>query len=109
MKGRDQAFSDAIRAEDEAFLSRPDPNHDVLRQARRALGLDVVAFDYSYDREGRMVLWEANPYALLHYIPGRRAYRSPAVDRTIAAIVHLYYTRAGLPVPGEIERHLGFA
>jgi hypothetical protein len=43
------------RAEEIRYLDRPDPNHVALDRARRALGLDLAACDYSYDRDGRMV------------------------------------------------------
>lgn len=102
VKGRGQLFSDALREEELVYLSSADPNHDVLQSARRALGLDFVAFDYSYDRDGRIVVWEANPYPHIHFLPGRRAYRRPAVERTLAAILHLYHVRAGLTVPDAL-------
>ena len=106
VKGANQLYSDGIREEDLAYISGPDPNHDALQRARRALKLDFVAFDYSYDRGGRLVVWEANPYPYFHFIGGRRAYRTPALERAFAAILELYHTRAGLPVPEEVERLL---
>jgi len=106
VKGASQLYSEEIRDEDLAYLSGPDPNHEALQRARRALKLDFVAFDYSYDRAGRLVVWEANPYPYFHFIGGRRAYRTPAVERAFAAMLELYHTRAGLPVPGEVRRLL---
>lgn len=108
VKGGNQLYSEAIRDEDLAYLSGPDPNHEILQRARRALELDFVAFDYSYDRNGRLVVWEANPYPFLHFIGGRRAYRTPAVERTLAAILQLYHTRAGLRVPDEVGELLAY-
>ena len=104
VKGASQLYSEAIRDEDLAYLSGPDPNHEALQRARRALKLDFVAFDYSYDRAGRLVVWEANPYPYFHFIGGRRAYRTPAIERAFAAILKLYHSRAGLPVPEEVRR-----
>lgn len=106
VKGGDQLYSEAIREEDLAYLSGPDPNHAILQRARRALELDFVAFDYSYDSAGRLVVWEANPFPFLHVLGGRRAYRTPALERTFAAILQLYHTRAGLPVPDEVRELL---
>jgi hypothetical protein len=106
VKGANQLYSEEIREEDVAYLSGPDPNHEALQRARRALKLDFVAFDYSYDRGGRLVVWEANPYPYFHFIGGRRVYRTPAIERAFAAILQLYHTRAGLPVPEEVERLL---
>lgn len=108
VKGANQLYSEEIRDEDLAYLSAPDPNHAVLQKARRALRLDFVAFDYSYDRAGRLVVWEANPYPYFHFIGGRRAYRTPAIERAFAAILELYHARAGLPVPEEVERLLAW-
>ena len=106
VKGANQLYSEEIREEDLAYLSGPDPNHELLQRARRALRLDFVAFDYSYDRARRLVVWEANPYPYFHFIGGRRAYRTPAIERAFAAILELYHSRAGLPVPEEVERML---
>ena len=106
VKGRGQLYSEAIRDEDAAYLAGPDPNHALLQRARRALGLDVVAFDYAYDPEGRVVVWEANPFPFFHFLPGRRAYRTPAVERAFAAILQLHHERAGLPAPEVLRRWL---
>jgi hypothetical protein len=102
VKGLHQAFSPDLAAEDLAYLSRPDPNHELLQRARRALDLDFLAFDYSYDGSGGLVVWEANPFPLIHFSLRGRRYRTPAVERTLAAMVHLYHTRAGLPVPDAV-------
>ena len=108
VKGADQLYSEEIREEDAAYISGPDPNHEALQRARRALRLDFVAFDYSYDPAGRLVVWEANPYPYFHFIGGRRAYRTPAVERAFAAMLRLYHVKAGLPVPEEVERLLAW-
>lgn len=102
VKGQEQLYSEAIRDEDVAYLSAPDPNHALFRRARESLGLDVVSFDYGYDREGRPVVFEANPYAFFHFLDGRRAYRRPAVERTFAAIVSHYHAVARLPEPPDL-------
>lgn len=92
-----------IRQEEAAYLAAPDPNHHRLQRARQALGLDVVAFDYSYDRAGRMVVWDANPLVDVTY-PRRPAlrYTLPAVERSFAALAKTYLTGAGLEVPAGI-------
>jgi hypothetical protein len=59
MASRDLA---AAHVEEELrYVSAPDPHHDLLDAARRALGLDMVAFDYSLRPGGGVVIWEANP------------------------------------------------
>jgi hypothetical protein len=103
-KGTHTEFNDSLRDEELAFIHHP--NHERLQQARRALGLDFVAFDYSYDHEGRLVVWEGNPYPFIQFGCVLRKYRWPAVERVLAAMTHLYLSCAGLPIPPEIERFL---
>jgi hypothetical protein len=92
-----------LRAEELDYVSRPDPNHAALQAARRALGLDLVGFDYSYDRQGRLVVWEANPFLNLNYPSNRSAaHIADAVERSFAAVAHLYLHRAGLAIPGRL-------
>jgi len=92
------------RHEELAYLNAPEPNHAALQRARRALGLDVVAFDYSYDRQGQLVVWEANPYPdLRHPADPAMTYLFPYVERSFAAVVRLYLQSAGLPVPAQLE------
>jgi hypothetical protein len=47
---------------------------DVMRRAARVLGFGFAAIDYSVFADGRVCLWEANPY---HYVPGPRSYVLP--------------------------------
>ncbi len=105
-KGTEAEYTDALRDEELAYTSCPDPNHEQLQAARVALGLDFVAFDYSYDLAGRLIVWEANPYPHIHFSNTRRLYRRPATIRTLAAMVSLYFMRAALSVPAEIEELL---
>lgn len=106
VRGKDCVFSDAIRNEELDFINSRDPNHEQLQRAREALDLDFVAFDYSYDTSGELVVWEANPYPYLHFPGGQRRHRKPAVERTLAAIIKLYLVKAGLPVPPKINELL---
>src|SRR5262245_14875026 len=101
VKGSNTVFSDALRDEELHFLLHADPNHERLQAARHLLGLDFVAFDYSYDPEGRLVVWEANPYPTIHFGTAHRRYRWPAVARGLAAMTLLYLQRAGLAIPRE--------
>lgn len=87
------------------YLQSPDPNHSLLQAARKALGLDVLGFDYSYDQQGRVVVWEANPFLNLNY-PRSARHIGFAVSRTFAAIARLYCVRAGLRVPDRVLRML---
>jgi hypothetical protein len=99
--------TDSMRAEELAYLEAPEPNYAALERARQALEFAVAAFDYSYDRQGRLVVWEANPYPDLSYPkhPTQR-YTFPYVQRSYAAIVRLYLEMAGLPVPRKLDEML---
>jgi hypothetical protein len=99
----DTVYSDAIREEELAYLAQPEPNHARFVAAAKALGLDFVAFDYSRDGEGKPVVWEANPYPLLHLPEGRRDYRQAATKRVFAAMAALYLERGGIEVPASLE------
>ena len=101
-------YTDALRDEEIAYTSAPEPEHARFVAATKALGLDFVAFDYSLDPDGRSVVWEANPFPLLHFLGGRRRYRVVPTARVLAAVTKLYLTRAGLEVPEDLDRVAGF-
>jgi hypothetical protein len=105
-KGWNTEFNAELRDEELAFLSQPDPNHPRLEAARQALGLDLVAFDYSYDHEGQLVVWEANPFPHIQFGTPHRQYRWPAVARALAGMTRLYFSRAGLAIPAELDELL---
>jgi hypothetical protein len=67
----------AIRAERAYFRGRNEAPETMLAAAR-ALGLDFVAIDYARHADGRVVLWEANPY---QYLPGRAEAMLPRLRR----------------------------
>jgi hypothetical protein len=102
-RGTIRAHTAATQAQETAYVSTPDPRHELFQRARRALGLDLVAFDYGFDQEGRFVVWEANPYPHFHLVRGKLAYLAPAMDRTLAAVVHLYLKRAGIEIPQRLQ------
>lgn len=107
VRERARVVNDAVQEEELDFLDAPDPNHEVLQRVRRALGLDFLAFDYSYDQEGRVVVWEVNvlpgfgpaPVASTSAFP----YARIAEQRMMAAMAKLYLERAGLAVPPQVH------
>lgn len=96
------------RHEEQDYIGRPDPNHELLQAARRALGLDYIAFDYALDREGKVVVWEGNPYPYLHFSTKSLVYRNAAMHRTMAALLKLYLDRAGVPTTARLEDMLDY-
>lgn len=95
----DRVLDADTRAAELAYTcSRVDPNHEALQRARRALGFDFVAFDYSYDREGRIVVWEPNPFpSLVARYNLERAdlrYQFPAIERVYRALLQFLLERA---------------
>jgi len=76
-----------------------DPNHARLNQARMALGFDFVAFDYGYDQEGSLVVWEPNPLPIFwnHYNEQTDCfYQKPTIDRLYKALLSYYLQRANM-------------
>jgi len=107
VRGNKTEFSDTLVNEEKRYIHNCDPNHGQLLAACKALKLDFVAFDYSYDPEGKLVVWEANPYPFLH-VPGtkkiRRVYRRPAVNRLMAGILRMYLRNAGMDYDNRLDR-----
>jgi hypothetical protein len=99
VRARDRVRSPAVLREELAYLEAPDPNHDLLRRAQQALGHEVVAFDYSYDRDGRLVVWEPNPFANLWQDFNRDpyyAYQEPYLARIYDVLLRHYLRRSTL-------------
>lgn len=104
VRGSKRDLTEATCREEMNHQRAPDPNHDRLQHVRRALGLDVVAFDYSYTPSGELVVWEIN------VLPGMglerriaRDYVNYGVRRAMAAIVALYLETAGMQVPDSVR------
>jgi hypothetical protein len=63
----------------------------------------LVAFDYGYAPDGRMIVWEANPFPTIVFGTRRLVYRNPAIHRTLLAIVRMYLVAAGMPIPAAVD------
>jgi hypothetical protein len=105
-RGTIRVHDATTRAQEEAYFNEPNPHHELFQRARAALGLDFVAFDYGFDRRGELIIWEACPYPFFHMPTGRLSYLVPAMQRSVAAVVHLYLERAGMAVPPCLEELL---
>jgi hypothetical protein len=55
----------ACVATDNAFWQGEPEQPDLMRHAARALGLDIMAIDYSTFADQSIIIWEANPYFYL--------------------------------------------
>ena len=105
-RGESRVINLETRTEELNHITRPDPNHEILQRARRALGLDLVAFDYAYTPDGQLIVWEGNPFPHFVFATQRLVYKNPAMHRTMLAIVHLYFSSARLPIPDEVVEGL---
>lgn len=98
-RGEERVRNDQTRDEEIEFVSKPDANHARLQAARRRLGLDIAAFDYGYDRDGRLVVWECNPAPYIMLSKQGLTYRNTALHRSYAAILAFYMMTAGMTPP----------
>jgi hypothetical protein len=105
-RGEDRLLNAHTRREELKYISHDDPNHITLQRARKALGLDLAAFDYGYTSGGEMIVWEANPFPHFLFSTKSLMYKNPAMHRTMMAILHMYFSIAGLPVPAEVNEGL---
>jgi hypothetical protein len=105
-RGDNRIITPETRDQELAYITASDPHHSLLQRARRALGLDLVAFDYGYRPDGQMVVWEANPFPTIVFGARRLIYRNPAIHRTIMAIVRMYLAAAGLPPSAALDEGL---
>lgn len=97
----------AAHAEEQAYTSTADDPHlPVLVRGARALGLDVVAFDYAHTPAGELVVFEPNPFAVL-WAPWNEApryrYQRPCVERLYATLCAYWLERAGLAPGAQAE------
>lgn len=107
-RGAGRVFTDATRDEELAYIARQDPHHARFQAARGALGLDVAAFDYGYDKDGNVVVWEVNPFPYIAFGRTTSTYRNVAIHRSIAAMLASYCSLARLPVPLKLRQFLEY-
>ena len=80
-----------------------DLHHEILNNARKLLGMDMVAFDYSYDTEGRLVIWEPNPFPCLwvDYNTQNTPYQIPLMNRLYQTFLQFFFDAGKLSFPGK--------
>jgi glutathione synthase/RimK-type ligase-like ATP-grasp enzyme len=100
VKAQRRVQDEAVMREELAYTSqRQDPHQEILVRGAKALGLDVVAFDYARTRDGELVVFEPNPFATLwasFNSDARYAYQRPCVERLYATLCAFWLERAGL-------------
>ena len=93
----DRVRTPATREEELAFVSAACPHHAIFNTARLALDFEIAAFDYSYDANGRLVVWEVNPFPDFSRPAGDVGdYLAPTVERSYAILADFYTERAGM-------------
>ena len=87
-------------AEEIAFFKADNPYHDTFNAARKALQLDFVAFDYSFDAAGQLVIWEPNPFPVLSreedWHNPNKVYQHHQVSAIYHMLLRYYFTQANL-------------
>jgi len=90
----DRVLTDHTIAEELAYVRAPCGLHNAFDAARRELGFDIAAFDYSLDANGMPVVWEVNPYPELSRPMGRPGeYLEGAIVRGHEAMAAMYRDR----------------
>lgn len=105
-RGGKRITGDVAREEELAYIRAPEQNHGLFQRARRALGLEFVGFDYGYEPDGSMIVWEANPLPTVKFAVSTTAYRNEAIHATFFAMTRMYLDACGLPYPERMGRGL---
>ncbi len=102
---KSRVINESIIAEEISYFSGNDPNHDILQKARKALGFDYMAFDYSYDSEGKLIVWEPNPFAVIWGSTDNdpsKEYQLSSMDRIFTGLLNLYLQRANISIKKQV-------
>ena len=97
VRPKDRIRTPATREEELAYVTTTCPHHAQFDAARRALEFEIAAFDYSYDVNGELVVWEVNPNPDLSTPRGEVGeYLAPTIEQSYAILADFYADRAGL-------------
>jgi hypothetical protein len=107
-RGDNRVITPSTRVLELDYVARADRDHALFQRARRALGLDMVAFDYGRLPDGSPVVWEANPFPFIQFSTGSLKYRNNALHRSIAAVFRLYLHTLGIPIPQRLEEFISY-
>ena len=99
-----RVYSNLADDEEYEYVTTPNPHCEQFLEARRFLGLDLVGFDYSYDSEGKIVVWGANPYPFVSLSSrGNRVHAPWLTARTFAVMLSCYLQKARLTLPDGLR------
>lgn len=101
-RGSGRIVNDCTKAQELYYISQQDPHHQRFQRARRALGPEMCAFDYGYDANGDVVVWEVNPFPFIQFAKSETLYRNRAIHRSVAAMLAMYLSYARLPIPSDL-------
>lgn len=94
VRPKHRILTDETIAEELRFVNGSCAHHALLDTARRELEFDIAAFDYSFDDNGEMIVWEVNPYPDLSRPHGRPGeYLGESIQRSNEAFAALYRDR----------------
>ncbi|MGE5159859.1 MAG: tetratricopeptide repeat protein [Gemmatimonas sp.] len=93
-----------MQQEEAAFLAEPgavfrETNYSALREIRERIGLDYFGIDCGLDRDGNLVVFEANASMLVHNDNPDFPYKDPAVRAIKQAFDRMLRERALIPSP----------
>jgi hypothetical protein len=81
VRGADRLYDPDSVAREAKYVEQAS-RCEALDTAAQVLGLDLCAFDYSFDQYDRIVVWEVNPMPVLHFISDRCTIDGKVVDQT---------------------------
>ncbi len=96
-----QRITDAWALKEERqFVEGPHEGvSQLLIEARRILGFDVVAFDLGIDHQGGIVIWEPNPFPMFWFERNEPFYSQNdkyAIEKIYEALLQYYLKRSGI-------------
>ena len=93
----DRIRTATTQQEELAFVGSPCPHHELFDAARRSLDFEIAAFDYSYDSNQELIVWEVNPFPDLSTPSGPVGeYLQPAIHSSYTILADYYEDRARL-------------
>jgi len=107
VRPKNRVLNNVTKEEELAYLQSIDSNRAALHAVAKALEFDLAAFDYSYDRSGRLVIWEANPFPDMKFVKRKSMdFRAEFDERSVAVVIAMLCEMSGLDLPNELSDRL---